>query len=208
MKNQVYWKEECEYCLNRKKCDFRDTTKDFRGAISNLANNTKDVKGKISFSCAYFNIDEEEYSVKTEDTCSNTDNKEKKMPVVTLCGSTKFKNEFIMVQKKLSMKGYVVLTVGLFGHSGDGEVFTTEGVKEMLDKVHLRKIDMSDEIFVINVDGYIGDSTKNEIRYAVKHGKKIKFLTPDTICQDFLNRTVIQHLEETLSTENTLLIIK
>ena len=92
--------------------------------------------------------------------------------VVTLCGSTKFKDEFMRVQKELTLKGYIVISVGLFGHSGDMEVWenmdegTKTKTKEMLDDMHKRKIDMSDEIFVINVNGYIGDSTKSEIKYA------------------------------------------
>ncbi len=105
-----------------------------------------------------------------------------KYKVVTLCGSTRFKDEFMKVQKELTLKGYIVISVGLFGHSGDSEVWenmdegTLTKTKEMLDDMHKRKIDMSDEIFVINVDGYIGDSTKSEIEYAKKTGKKIKYL--------------------------------
>lgn len=95
--------------------------------------------------------------------------------VVTLCGSTRFKDKFFEIQKKLTLEGYIVISVGLFGHSGDDEVWT-DGVKEMLDKMHLSKIDMADEIFVINVDGYIGESTKREIAYAKSKGKIINYL--------------------------------
>ena len=94
--------------------------------------------------------------------------------VVTLCGSTKFKDKFFEVQKKLTLEGCIVISVGLFGHSGDTEVFT-EGVKTMLDDMHKRKIDMADEIFVIDVGGYIGSSTKSEIDYAYRHGKNIRY---------------------------------
>jgi hypothetical protein len=87
--------------------------------------------------------------------------------VVTLCGSTKFKDQFFEIQKELTLSGYIVISVGLFGHSGDNEVWN-EGTKEMLDDMHKRKIDMADEIFVINVNGYIGNSTKSEIEYAKK----------------------------------------
>ena len=106
----------------------------------------------------------------------------KKYNVITLCGSTKFKNEFQKVQKELTLKGNIVISVGLFGHSGDNEVWenmdegTKTKTKEMLDDMHKRKIDMSDEIFVINVNNYIGESTKSEIEYAKKHGKKISYL--------------------------------
>ena len=106
----------------------------------------------------------------------------KNYKIITLCGSTKFKDEFIKVQKDLTLKGNIVISVGLFGHSGDNEVWenmdegTLTKTKEMLDDMHKRKIDMSDEIFVINVGGYIGESTKSEIEYAKKTGKKINYL--------------------------------
>jgi hypothetical protein len=93
--------------------------------------------------------------------------------VITLCGSTKFKAEFMKVQKELTLKGYIVISVGCFGHSGD---IITDEQKIMLDNMHKRKIDMADEIFVINVDGYIGESTKSEIEYAKSHNKKVNYL--------------------------------
>lgn len=95
--------------------------------------------------------------------------------VVTLCGSTRFKEQFFQVQKQLTLKGNIVISVGLFGHSGDDEVWT-EGTKEMLDDMHKRKIDMADEIFVVNVGGYIGSSTRSEIEYAKAHSKKVNYL--------------------------------
>ena len=98
-----------------------------------------------------------------------------KYKVITLCGSTRFKDEFMGVQKRLTLEGNIVISVGLFGHSGDNEVWI-EGTKEMLDDMHLRKIDMADEIYVINVDGYIGTSTRNEIEYAERTGKVVRYL--------------------------------
>ena len=101
--------------------------------------------------------------------------------VVTLCGSTRFKDTFMEIQKRLTLQGYIVISVGLFGHAGDEEVWT-EGIKEMLDDMHKRKIDMADEIFVINVDGYIGSSTRSEIEYARKTGKPVRYLEePQTV---------------------------
>ena len=97
--------------------------------------------------------------------------------VVTLCGSTRFKDDFMEAQKRLTLEGNIVISVGLFGHSGDDEVLT-EGVKEMLDDMHKRKIDMADEIFVINVGGYIGSSTRSEIEYAKAHNKPVRYLEP------------------------------
>ena len=76
--------------------------------------------------------------------------------IITLCGSTKFKEDFMRVQKELSLQGNIVISVGLFGHSGDNEVWEnmSEGelskTKLMLDDMHKRKIDLADEIFVIN----------------------------------------------------------
>ena len=98
-----------------------------------------------------------------------------KYKIITLCGSTRFKEEFIQVQKDLTLKGNIVLTVGLFGHSGDNKVWEN-GMKEMLDDMHKRKIDLSDEIFVINKNGYIGESTRSEIEYAKSAGKTIRYL--------------------------------
>ena len=95
--------------------------------------------------------------------------------VITLSGSTRFKDAFIETQKRLPLEGNIVISVGLFGHSGDEEVWTP-GTKEMLDDMHKRKIDMADEIFVINVGGYIGESTRSEIEYAKTAGKKVYFL--------------------------------
>lgn len=97
--------------------------------------------------------------------------------VITLCGSTRFKEQFLEMQKLLTLKGNIVISVGLFGHSGDNEVWLKD-TKQMLDDMHRRKIDMADEIFVINVNGYIGSSTKSEIEYALKTGKKVSYLEP------------------------------
>ena len=98
-----------------------------------------------------------------------------KYKIITLCGSTRFKDEFIAEQKRLTLEGNIVISVGLFGHSGDEEVWS-EHTKIMLDDMHKRKIDLADEIFVINVEGYIGSSTKSEIEYALKTGKVVKYL--------------------------------
>lgn len=95
--------------------------------------------------------------------------------VITLCGSTKFKDEFLETQKRLTLEGNIVISVGLFGHSGDEEVWNP-GIKDMLDDMHLRKIDMADEIYVINVGGYVGESTRREIEYAKGQGKVITYL--------------------------------
>ena len=102
--------------------------------------------------------------------------------VITLCGSTRFKDAFMETQKKLTLEGNIVISVGLFGHSGDSEVWegmsedTMTKTKIMLDDMHKRKIDMADEIFVINVGGYIGSSTRSEIAYAHETCKPVRYL--------------------------------
>lgn len=93
--------------------------------------------------------------------------------VITLCGSTKFKDEFMRIQRELTLAGHIVLSVGCFGHSGDK---FTEDQKQMLDDMHKRKIDMADAIFVINKDGYIGSSTSSEISYAHEHNKEVIYM--------------------------------
>ena len=108
----------------------------------------------------------------------------RKYKVITLCGSTRFKDQFLEAQKRLTLEGNIVISVGLFGHSGDNEVWenmdegTLTATKAMLDDMHKAKIDMSDEIFVINVGGYIGERTRSEIEYAEMTGKLIKYLEP------------------------------
>lgn len=100
-----------------------------------------------------------------------------KFKIITLCGSTRFRDEFIAEQKRLTLEGNIVISVGLFGHAGDEEVWS-EDTKKMLDDMHKSKIDLADEIFVINVGRYIGESTRSEIDYAIKSKKPVKYLNP------------------------------
>ena len=101
-----------------------------------------------------------------------------KYKVITLCGSIRFKDAFMEAQKRLTLAGNIVISVGLFdipAITASGEGNTTK-IKEMLDDMHKRKIDMSDEIYVINVDGYIGSGTQSEIDYAKVTGKTVRYL--------------------------------
>ena len=98
----------------------------------------------------------------------------KKYKIITLCGSIKFKDEFIKVQEELTLKGNIVLTPNFFNSLKKEDI--DKKTKEMLDEMHKQKIDMSDAIFVINPNGYIGDSTKSEIEYAKAQNKEILYL--------------------------------
>ena len=106
-----------------------------------------------------------------------TDNRTNK--IVTLCGSTKFKDEFIRANFLLTMKGYIVLSVGWFGHSKENVFTVTSVEKEFLDDLHKRKIELSDEVFIIDVDGYIGNSTRSEIAHAKTLQLPIFYLSKD-----------------------------
>ena len=102
----------------------------------------------------------------------NMDNR--KYNIITLCGSIKFKDQFIKVKEKLTLEGNIVLTPNFFNNIKKEEI--DEGTKKMLDEMHRQKMDMSDEIYIINFEGYIGESTKAEIEYAKTKGKKISYL--------------------------------
>lgn len=117
-----------------------------------------------------------------------------KHKVVTLCGSTRFKDEFMKVAAELTRDGYIVLMPHVFSHSESEyglnhcldpdkllNMNLANSLKSELLNIHLAKIDMSDEIFVINKDGYIGDGTKQEIKYASEHGKIIRFVSGEGI---------------------------
>ena len=99
---------------------------------------------------------------------------DKKYKVITLCGSIKFKEEFLKMQEKLTLSENIVLTPNFFQSIKKQKI--NEQTKKMLVGMHRQKIDMSDAIFVINVNGYIGESTKNEIEYAKSKNKEILYL--------------------------------
>lgn len=97
-------------------------------------------------------------------------------PRVCLCGSTRFRAEYEAAERVETLAGKIVLTVGLFGHL---EGLDMAGpTKQMLDELHLRKIDLADEILVIDPGGYVGESTRREIAYAESLGKPVRYLEP------------------------------
>jgi len=110
--------------------------------------------------------------------------------IVCLCGSTRFSDAFREAQLRETLDGRIVLTIGC-NMKSDIKIFgkltleAQEAIKQRLDKLHLRKIDLADEILVLNVGGYIGDSTRAEILYAKSQGKKIRYLE-GLDCQSYL----------------------
>lgn len=103
--------------------------------------------------------------------------------IVCLCGSTRFYEAFQQANFEETMKGNIVLSVGFYPHSstqahGEKIGITPEQKKE-LDLLHLRKIDLADEVLVLNVSGYIGESTVRELEYAKAMGKTVRFLEGD-----------------------------
>ena len=99
--------------------------------------------------------------------------------VITLCGSTRFKSDFESWNSRLTLDGHVVISVGVFGHGYHPyhrEKYL-DPKKPMLDRLHLQKIDMADEVFVIDPGGYIGESTRREIAYAESKGIPVRRLS-------------------------------
>lgn len=95
-----------------------------------------------------------------------------KRKVLTLCGSIRFMEKILEVHEELELQGYVV--IGIVQHVRE-EPYTLEE-EELLDVIHKIKIDIADGIYVVNVDGYIGSSTRSEIEYAKEKGKEILYL--------------------------------
>lgn len=93
-----------------------------------------------------------------------------KIKVITICGSMRYSKEMMKIAEELELKeGYAVIQCV---YNIDGQRY--EGVDaSILDKIHRRKIDISDAIYVVNIDGYIGNSTRKEIEYAKNNGKEV-----------------------------------
>jgi len=105
-----------------------------------------------------------------------------KPKIVCLCGSTRFREAFELANFNETLAGNIVLTVGCYTHAQGlfGLPFISSDLKTQLDELHLRKIDLADEVLVLNKDGYIGDSTTHEIKYAKSHDKPIRYLEQES----------------------------
>lgn len=98
-------------------------------------------------------------------------------PIVCICGSSKFKDAFLEQQKRFTLEGNIVLSLEFFGHL-DKTINMAGPVKKMLDALYFRKVELADFIFVVNVGGYVGWSTQNEINWANVLGKPVYYLEP------------------------------
>ena len=100
--------------------------------------------------------------------------------IICLCGSTRFTEIMLVKQWELTKTGYIVLSWcalpnWYFSGPDTAHIGDQEGVKEIVDEVHKRKIDLSDEVLILNIDGYIGESTRSELDYAISQGKTIRY---------------------------------
>lgn len=98
--------------------------------------------------------------------------------IVVLCGSTRFKAEYAQANQNLTLAGEIVLSCGVWGRVNTSHISSrlmTEEEKSAVDELHKRKIDLADHVVVIDPGGYIGDSTRSEIAYAIEQGKPISY---------------------------------
>ena len=108
------------------------------------------------------------------------------MKIITLCGSTKFKKQFEQANACLTLQGNIVISLAFFEQSEGFEISDKQA--ELLGNLHFRKIDLSDEIFVIDVEGYIGSSTKSEIDYAKEKGKAVRYYSSENFQTHLFNK--------------------
>ena len=97
------------------------------------------------------------------------------MKVVTLCGSMRFQNEMMEIAEKLAREGECVLTP-VYMVTKDCEISEEEVKRLKLEQ--FKRIELADEVFVVNVDGYVGESTMAEIEYAERSRKRVRFSQP------------------------------
>lgn len=98
------------------------------------------------------------------------------MKIICICGSTRFRDEMAEANRRLTLAGHIVLAPGVFAHSGDT---ITDEQKAALDSLHFRKIDLADEVLVVDPGGYIGESTSREIEYASRTGKPVRRMSQE-----------------------------
>lgn len=97
------------------------------------------------------------------------------MKIITVCGSLRFQEEMMKISEEMELQGNCVITP-IYPTNPDKDAYTDEQV-EVLDEMHKEKIKLSDAILVVNVDGYIGSSTRSEIEFAKELNKEIIYYT-------------------------------
>ena len=119
--------------------------------------------------------------------------------IITLCGSTRFFKLFDEMNYRLTMRDYIVLSIGCHtNHDSCLGVVEIEGAKQMLDRLHKEKISMSDAILVLDKDGYIGESTRSEINYAIDKKKRVFYYSNQAHLTELLSRhpLILRNLTE------------
>lgn len=110
-----------------------------------------------------------------------------KPTVVCLCGSSRFYDAYQKAEYEVTMAGEIYLSIGFYPHGdkhGEGVGHDSQE-KVALDELHKRKIDLADYVYVLNVGGYIGDSTRSEVEYAIEHSKPVRWLEPEYIPEEY-----------------------
>lgn len=107
--------------------------------------------------------------------------------IVCLCGSTRFESVFKEAQFRLTVEGKIVLTVAGNWKDDHDDVWDEidDEQKEALDELHFRKIDLADRVLVLNVNGYVGTSTRNEVQHAIDTDTEVTWLEPENVPGDF-----------------------
>jgi hypothetical protein len=147
-----------------------------RHALMGLTHLTACGRGETTMSYPHLSVDCAEHHDLVRDFGGN------RPPIICLCGSTRFWEAFRDRGLRLTLEGCIVLSIGIC--APDSMVLahpdTDEGKeqKRKLDELHKRKIDLCDNVFVLNIGGYIGSSTRSEIDYALAHGKTVDYLEP------------------------------
>lgn len=108
--------------------------------------------------------------------------REDRRVIVCLCGSTRFRDAYEQAARIETLDGKIVLSVGMLGHQEGLDM--TGQVKARLDELHMDKIDLADEVLVLNVGGYVGESTRREVLHAARKAKTIRWLEPDAVPSD------------------------
>lgn len=119
----------------------------------------------------------------TLDDLLDLKNQQKKPTIVCLCGSTRFGEAYQEMNLRETLAGNIVLSIGINTKSDDDLIKAGWKIdKEALDTLHLHKIDLADEVLILNVGGYIGESTRREVEYAQLKNKRVRWLEPDKLC--------------------------